>query len=42
MCAAKEKKGALRNAMENIGCAGGAAVITVSFIHPVDVIKTRL
>ena len=28
--------------MENIGCAGGAAVITVSFIHPVDVIKTRL
>ena len=27
---------------KNIGCAGGAAVITVSFIHPVDVIKTRL
>jgi hypothetical protein len=27
---------------KNIFCAGGAAVITVSFIHPVDVIKTRL
>jgi hypothetical protein len=28
--------------LKNIGCAGGAAVITVSFIHPIDVIKTRL
>jgi len=28
--------------LKNIGCAGGAAVITVSFIHPIDVVKTRL
>lgn len=28
--------------IENVGCAGSAAVITVSFIHPLDVIKTRL
>jgi hypothetical protein len=27
---------------KNIFCAGGAAVITVNFIHPIDVIKTRL
>jgi len=27
---------------KNIACAGGAAVITVSFIHPIDVVKTRL
>ena len=28
--------------LKNIVCAGGAAVITVSFIHPMDVVKTRL
>ena len=28
--------------MKNIGCAGGAAVIAVSFTHPMDVVKTRL
>jgi hypothetical protein len=28
--------------LKNIGLAGTAAVITVSFIHPIDVIKTRL
>jgi len=28
--------------LPNIVCAGSAAVITVSFIHPIDVIKTRL
>merc|ERR1711957_948190 len=27
---------------KNIACAGGAAVITVSFIHPIDVVKTVL
>ncbi len=27
---------------KNIFCAGGAAVITVNFIHPIDVVKTRL
>lgn len=28
--------------LKNVFCAGGAAVITVSFIHPIDVVKTRL
>ncbi len=28
--------------LKNIAGAGGAAVITVSFIHPIDVVKTRL
>mmetsp|Transcript_13046 Transcript_13046/g.19196 ORF Transcript_13046/g.19196 Transcript_13046/m.19196 type:complete len:302 (-) Transcript_13046:262-1167(-) len=28
--------------LNQVGMAGGAAVITVSFIHPIDVIKTRI
>uniref|UniRef100_A0A7S3JS08 Mitochondrial carrier protein n=1 Tax=Aureoumbra lagunensis TaxID=44058 RepID=A0A7S3JS08_9STRA len=28
--------------LANLGCAGGAAVITVTFIHPIDTVKTRL
>ena len=28
--------------LTNLGCAGGAAVITVTFIHPIDTVKTRL
>lgn len=28
--------------LTNVACAGGAAVITVTFIHPIDVLKTRL
>jgi hypothetical protein len=28
--------------LKSVGCAGGAAVITVTFIHPVDTVKTRL
>jgi hypothetical protein len=28
--------------LKNIGMAGGAAVMTVTFIHPIDVVKTRL
>jgi len=28
--------------LKGIVSAGGAAVITVSFIHPIDVVKTRL
>ena len=37
----EEKKGAARF-FQNIAAAGGAAVFTVTFIHPIDVIKTRL
>ena len=36
------EKGSTGYFLKNIGCAGGAAVITVSFIHPIDVVKTRL
>ena len=28
--------------LKQVGGAGSAAVITVSFIHPIDVVKTRL
>ncbi|KAL7511522.1 hypothetical protein ACHAXN_010673 [Cyclotella atomus] len=28
--------------IQQVGMAGGAAVITVSFVHPVDVVKTRI
>ena len=28
--------------LKNVFCAGCAAVFTVSFIHPIDVVKTRL
>ncbi|CAJ1953326.1 unnamed protein product [Cylindrotheca closterium] len=28
--------------LTQVGMAGGAAVITVSFIHPIDVVKTRI
>merc|ERR1711935_1305843 len=28
--------------LTGVGCAGGAAVVTVSFIHPIDVVKTRI
>jgi len=28
--------------LKSVACAGGAAVITVTFIHPMDVVKTRL
>jgi hypothetical protein len=36
------EKGSTGYFFKNIACAGGAAVITVSFIHPIDVVKTRL
>jgi hypothetical protein len=28
--------------LQQVGMAGSAAVITVSFIHPIDVVKTRI
>jgi hypothetical protein len=28
--------------LTQVGMAGGAAVITVTFIHPIDVVKVRL
>lgn len=28
--------------IKQVGAAGGAAVITVTFIHPIDVVKTRM
>ena len=28
--------------LKNVFCAGAAAVFTVSFIHPIDVVKTRM
>lgn len=28
--------------LKNIFCAGAAAVFTVTFIHPIDVVKTRM
>ena len=39
---AEKPKGKPLGLIDNIVCAGGAAVITVSFIHPIDVVKTRL
>jgi len=34
--------GQFKETMKSVGGAGSAAVITVSFIHPIDVVKTRL
>jgi len=28
--------------VRSVGCAGSAAVITVTFVHPIDTVKTRL
>ena len=42
MSGEKPKTSPMVKMMTNIACAGGAAVITVSFIHPIDVVKTRL
>jgi hypothetical protein len=28
--------------LKNVFCAGAAAVFTVTFIHPIDVVKTRM
>jgi hypothetical protein len=37
-----KKEMGIKYFMKNITCAGGAAVTAVFFIHPVDVVKTRL
>lgn len=37
-----EQKKTFGQMLTNIACAGGAAVITVTFIHPIDTVKTRL
>lgn len=37
-----ENKKGLAYMLKGIACAGTAAVITVTFIHPIDVVKTRL
>lgn len=28
--------------LKNVFCAGCAAILTVTFIHPIDVVKTRI
>lgn len=33
---------AMTKLLKNIFCAGAAAVFTVTFIHPIDVVKTRI
>ena len=33
---------AMTKLLKNIVCAGAAAVFTVTFIHPIDVVKTRI
>jgi hypothetical protein len=38
----KPKANPMKKLGLNVLCAGGAAVFTVTFIHPIDVIKTRL
>ena len=38
----KQQSSGMGKMLKNVGLAGTAAVITVSFIHPIDVIKTRL
>jgi hypothetical protein len=37
-----KKEQGMGRLFKNVFCAGGAAVITVSFIHPLDLVKTRL
>jgi len=33
---------AMTKLLKNVFCAGAAAVFTVTFIHPIDVVKTRI
>lgn len=42
MSNSKEKPSAFKALIQSVGTAGIAAVITVTFIHPIDVVKTRL
>ena len=34
--------GYMTKLLKNVFCAGCAAVLTVTFIHPIDVVKTRI
>jgi len=36
------KKAKDKNVVKNVLCGGGSAVITCCFVHPFDLIKTRL
>ncbi len=40
--AEKSNQDKFTDMLKSIGTAGLAAVITVTFIHPIDVVKTRL
>jgi len=42
MTSTKKDGGGASFVLKNLACAGGAAVITVTFIHPIEVVKTRL
>ena len=34
--------GGLEKLLKNVACAGGAAVTTCTFVHPIDLLKVRL
>ena len=38
----RARSGIMPSMLTNLGCAGSAAVITVTGIHPIDTVKTRL
>ena len=42
LATASGQKAAPPSLLNQVGMAGSAAVITVTFIHPIDVVKVRL
>jgi len=40
--AAPVAQSAMTKLLKGVFCAGAAAVFTVTFIHPIDVVKTRM